>query len=140
MKVLSIEQMTKLKEHGVDTSKASVRVGKMEFKHGDPWYGKEEYDVFLFDNEDNDTQCFVESYRAFTLQDVVELLPCEIFTSRSNFYLNITKFDGNSYTISYEIQLQDGLIEEIILQADDILECSYQMLIWAIENGHLKTK
>ena len=77
---------------------------------------------------------------AFSLQDVLELLPVEIFTGRSNFYLNIAKFDNNSYTISYEIQLQDGSIEEVLLSDNNLLEGAYEMLIWVIENGHLKTK
>lgn len=127
MKVLSLEQMNKLKELGVDvTPKAECIMYSS--------VGGDDYKLMYGQSVCED------DIKAFTLQDVVELLPCEIFTSRSNFYLNITKFDGNSYTISYEIQLQDGSIEEIILQADDILECSYQMLIWIIENGYLKTK
>lgn len=124
MKVLSIEQMTKLKELGVDTSKASVRVGKMEFKHGDPWYGKEEYDVFLFDNEDNDTQCIVESYRAFNLQDVIELLPIENIDIRRNCH--------ERWVISYK--------DEITFKSEFMIDAAYLMLIWVIENGHLKTK
>ncbi len=137
MKVLSIEQMTKLKELGVDTSKASLHyvylpTARSIFNETDEL--ESEPTLFACNPE------MLDGYPTFALQDVVELLPCEIFTSRSNFYLNITKFDGNSYTISYEIQLQDGSIEEIILQADDILECSYNMLIWVIENGHLKKK
>ena len=127
MKVLSTEQMIRLKELGVAVKPKGMCL------------------MYTSDSSDNYYLKYGEStceddIKAFTLQDVVDLLPCEIFTSRSNFYLNITKFDGNSYTISYEIQLQDGSIEEIILQADGILECSYQMLIWVIENGHLKTK
>ena len=35
MKVLTIEQMNKLKELGIDVSNASVRVGQMVFYHGD---------------------------------------------------------------------------------------------------------
>ena len=132
MKVLSIEQMNKLKQLGVDTSKASVRVGKMEFKHGDPWYGKEEYDVFLFDNEDNDTQCFVESYRAFTLQDVIELLP---YTFNNN-YLIIYRSISIYYFIYENMNLEDDILEK----GRNPLEAAYNMLIWVIENNYLKTK
>ena len=127
MKVLSIEQMTKLKELEIDVTPKEECLMYSSV-------GGDDYKLMYGQSVCEDDM------KAFTLQDVVELLPCEIFTSRSNFYLNITKFDDNSYTISYEIQLQDGSIEEIILQADGILECSYQMLIWVIENGHLKTK
>lgn len=127
MKVLSIEQMTRLKELGVD-----VTPNGLDFMYSTVVL--DEYRLMYAESVCEDDM------KAFNLQDIVELLPCEIFTGRSNFYLNIAKFDGNCYTISYEIQLQDGSIEEIILQADDILECSYQMLIWVIENNYLKTK
>lgn len=127
MKVLSIEQMNQLKELGVDVKPKGTCL----------MYTSDSSDDYYLKYGESTCE---DDIKAFGLQDLIELLPCEIFTSRSNFYLNITKFDGNSYTISYEIQLQDGSIEEIILQADDILECSYQMLIWVIENGHLKTK
>lgn len=35
-----------------------------------------------------------DDMKAFNLQDVIELLPSEIFNGRSNFYLNIAKFDN----------------------------------------------
>lgn len=140
MKVLSIEQMTKLKELGVDTDKASIRVGQMIFTQSDPWYGTEKYDIYLLDHEDNDTQCFVESYRAFNLQDVVELLPAEIQTNDSNYYLVITKIAKDSYISAYDIDLQDGSMNEVQFFSNDVLDAAYQMLIWVIENGYLKTK
>ena len=138
MKVLSIEQMTKLKELGVDTSKASVRVGKMEFKHGDPWYGKEEYDVFLFDNEDNDTQCFVESYRAFTLQDLIELLPKSIIINSVKHWFCVNQ---NCLLTEFQVMYFDGDDSYgVIKQNKSLLQAAYEMLIWVIENNYLKTK
>ena len=68
MKVLTIEQMNKLKELGVDVSNASVRVGQMVFYHGDSLYGVDSYNVHLLKDDDDDTSCFEEEYKAFTLQ------------------------------------------------------------------------
>ena len=140
MKVLSVNQMQKLKELGIDTSKASIRVGRMIFTQSDPWYGKEEYDVYLFDHEDNDTDCFVEEYRTFTLQDIIELLQgTKSFYFRKeceNFYLKIEKFSDTNYSISYENS--DHFI--VGFSGSCLLTCAYNMLIWVAENGYLKTK
>ena len=122
----TIEQMNKLKDLGVDvTPKDECLI----------YQNVMGIDILAFTDKFQN-----EEVKAFTLQDVIELLPGEIFTGRSNFYLTIVKFDKKSYAISYEIQLQDGSIDEIILQADDLLEGAFEMLIWVIENEHLKTK
>ena len=68
MKVLSIEQMNRLKELGVNVSNASVRVGQIVFYHGDSWYCVDSYNVHLFKDDDDDTSCFEEEYKAFSLQ------------------------------------------------------------------------
>ena len=134
MKVLSFEQMQKLKELGIDTSKASIRVGRMIFTQSDPWYGKEEYDVYLFDHEDNDTNCFVEKYRAFTSQDIIELLPREV-TDCADYQLLIDK-QRDSYSVSYENT--DSFL--VSFCRVELLDCLYEMLLWVIDNDYLETK
>ena len=134
MKVLSANQMQKLKELGIDTSKASIRVGQMIFTHGDPWYEKEEYDVYLFDHEDNDTNCFVEEYRAFTSQDIIELLPHEV-TDYADYQLLIDK-QRDSYSVSYENT--DSFL--VSFCRVELLDCLYEMLLWVIDNDYLEKK
>jgi len=134
MKVLSDNQMQKLKELGIDTSKASIRVGQMIFTQSDPWYGKEEYDVYLFDHEDNDTNCFVEEYRAFTSQDIIELLPHEV-TDYADYQLLINK-QRDSYSVSYENT--DSFL--VSFCRVELLDCLYEMLLWVIDNDYLETK
>lgn len=134
MKVLSFEQMRKLKELGIGTSKARIRVGQMIFTQSDPWYGKEEYDVYLFDHEDNDTDCFVEEYRAFTSQDIIELLPHEV-TDYADYQLLINK-QRDSYSVSYENT--DSFL--VSFCRVELLDCLYEMLLWVIDNNYLETK
>ena len=100
MKVLTIEQMNKLKELGVDTSNASVRVGQMVFYHGDSWYGVDSYNVHLLKDDDDDTSCFEEEYKAFTLQDIIELLPPQLMHKEKNIYLNFENI-GKEYGFYY---------------------------------------
>ena len=134
MKLLSVNQMQKLKELGIDTSKASIRVGQMIFTQSDPWYGKEEHDVYLFDHEDNDTNCFVEEYRTFTSHDIIELLPREV-TDYVDYQLLIDK-QRDSYSVSYE----NTNFFLVSFCRVELLDCLYEMLLWVIDNDYLEKK
>ena len=130
MKVLTIEQMNRLKELGVDVNNASVRVGQMVFYHGDFLYGVDSYNVHLLEDDDDDTSCFEEEYKAFTLQDIIELLPYEI----KGYYLAIAKPNG----LNNILYISDGILYNT--KCDSILQAAYEMLILVIENGYFKTK
>lgn len=138
MKVLSIEQMNRLKELGVDVSNASVGVGQMVFYHGDSWYGVDSYNVHLLKDDDDDTSCFEEEYRTFTLQDIVELLPDTIEVDKNSYYYLILQKETNAY---YHC-VYENLDLEILHRytSSTMIESAYQMLLWVIENGYLKTK
>ena len=136
MKVLSIEQMNKLKELGVDVSNASARVGQMLFYHGDSWYGIDSYNLTLLNDDDDDTSCFEEEYKAFSLQDIIELLPGKLIYEESNLYLTFENID-NEYGFCY---VACDFEVRIYFNNRDILQAAYNMLLWVIENGYLKTK
>ena len=111
MKVLSIEQMTMLKELGVDVTPneeclmySSVGGDDYKLMHGQ-------------------SVC-EDDMKAFTLQDVVELLPIENIDIRRNCH--------EKWVISYK--------DEITFKSEFMIDAAYNMLIWVIENGHLKTK
>ena len=82
-----------------------------------------------------------DDIKAFNLQDVVELLPSKIKIEESDYLLKIYTLSSR---FSYEI-LSDPLcgdydsFEEIVFRSNNILDAAYNMLIWGIENGHLKT-
>ena len=111
MKVLSIEQMTKLKELGVDVKPKGTCL------------------MYTSDSSDNYYLKYGEStceddIKAFGLQDLIELLPIENIDIRRNCH--------EKWVISYK--------DEITFKSEFMIDAAYQMLIWVIENGHLKTK
>ena len=126
MKVLSIEQMTRLKELGVEVAPKE--------------------DCLMYSAVGGDYKLMYgqsvceDDMKAFYLQDVIELLPAEIETIESNYYLTITKYFYNSYVVCYFIESQDDSYSFIYFECETILDAAYQMLLLVIENGYLKTK
>ena len=124
MKVLSIEQMNQLKELGVDVKP------------------KGECLMYTSDSSDNYYLKYGEStceddVAAFSLQDLIELLPKRLMSDFGDADLIIQpNRDATVYVISYEPK------NDIIawFYDENILDAAYQMLIWVIENGYLKTK
>ena len=126
MKVLSIDQMTKLKELGVDVKP------------------KGECLMYTSDSSDNYYLKYGEStceddVVAFGLQDI-ELLPENVVIKRKKnyhtFYLNIEKYSETNWCVSYEN-------DELFLvshSTSNPLDSSYNMLITCIQESYLKTK
>ena len=109
MKVLSIDQMSRLKKLGVDVSPK------------EDWLM---YSAVGGDSKLMDGQSVCEDdMKAFNLQDVVELLPIENIDIRRNCH--------EKWVISYK--------DEITFKSEFMIDAAYEMLIWVIENGHLKT-
>ena len=121
MKVLSIEQMTKLKELGVDVKpKGECLIYQIVMG----------IDILtITDKFSND------DVAAFSLQDIVELLPHSI-KDKSYIYNLSVDYYANQFTIHYTYDY------EPLIQFDNnsFLQAAYEMLIWVIENGYLKTK
>lgn len=154
--VLSIEQMQKLKELGVDISKASMvclfqddesnicdwdEVVEECSEFGDcfQYFVKNDecsHNMVYMSLLDAEGGYYDHSYRedcaAFTLQDIIELLPYEFNGSYLKIYRGI-----NMYYFIYEnINNEDSVMEK----GDTVLNAAYNMLIWVAENGYLKTK
>ena len=125
MKVLSIEQMNRLKKLGVDvTPKAECIMYSS--------VGGDDYKLMYAESVCED------DIKAFTLQDVIELLPKIIHVDHIECYLVILQaVDGFFVQYSEKDCLEDDIIW---FYNDNILDAAYEMLIWVIENGHLKTK
>ena len=119
MKVLSLEQMNQLKELGVDVKPKGMCL------------------MYTSDSSDNYYLKYGEStceddVKAFSLQDLIELLP---YTFNNN-YLRIYRSISIYYFIYENMNLEDDVLEK----GRNPLEAAYNMLIWVIENGYLKTK
>ena len=111
MKVLSIEQMNQLKELGVDVKPKGTCL------------------MYTSDSSDNYYLKYGEStceddIKAFSLQDLIELLPIENIDIRRNCH--------EKWVISYK--------DEITFKSEFMIDAAYEMLIWVIENNYLKTK
>ena len=131
--VLSIEQMQKLKELGVDVSKASMcYIGKYpscDFSDGDK--------IVVVSNDFN-KRLYNEFGPAFTLQDIIELLPKTLPHQFLSLTLRITK-DSVEY-VDYSF-FEDVFTEYSGYdEKSDILNAAYNMLIWVAENGYLTSK
>ena len=139
---LSIEQMNHLKELGVDISGASMFWEKQKVD----WMGNDinNEPYLIFKRRSRVIQNF-ESYEvtpAFTLQDILEMLPKRIsvvdeeYDDVYHIYILMSDCKGRvSYdTINYNYH-NTYLID---FDGDNILDASYEMLCWVAENGYLK--
>ena len=130
--VLSIEQMQKLKELGVDTSKASMcyisKYTSCDFDDGD--------EIVVVCNDFN-KRLYNEFGPAFTLQDIIELLPKSILINSVKHWICV---GPNCLLTEFQIMYVDGDDSYAVMKQDkSLLQAAYNMLIWVIENGHLKT-
>lgn len=125
MKVLSIDQMTRLKELGVDVTP------------------KEECLMYTSDSSDNYYLKYGEStceddVAAFSLQDIIELLPKSIRINSVKHWFCVSQ---NWLLTEFQVMYFAGYDSyDVIKQNKSLLQAAYNMLIWVIENGHLKTK
>lgn len=125
---LSIEQMQHLNELGVDIRTASLC-----------WVCLNSEPYLSFYNKDypqEDTKVIP----AFTLQDILDLLPKDICkegcTWAASLYIDYENNRiayGNTDRYGFEIY-HERIIEETLIDA------AYEMLCWCIENGYLGTK
>ena len=123
MKVLTIEKMNKLKELGVDVKPKGMCL------------------MYTYDSSDNYYLKYGEStceddVAAFGLHDVIELIPGKLTHEESNLYLTFENID-NEYGFCYVAWDYEV---RIYFNNRDILQAAYEMLLWVIENGYLKTK
>lgn len=119
MKVLSIEQMIRLKELGVDV-KPKGKCLMYTSDSSDDYYLKY-----------GESTC-EDDIKAFSLQDLIELLPYTF----NGYYLKILRSSIAYYFIYENVNGEDSKIEK----GYTILQAAYNMLIWVVENGYLKTK
>lgn len=132
--VLSIDQMQHLKELGVDTSKASMKlVSNMQSSDCE------------YDDNDNPknfhyvaveqsfySKQYNEKGNVFTLQDIISMLPDSI----DNNILTIRKC-ANGVSVSYENLYTRSILS--ISQEDSLIKSSYEMLVWCLSYGIIKT-
>ena len=131
--VLSIEQMRKLKELGVDTSKASMHFLYMPTAKSimsGVYEVDDEPEVFVSQNGMN------HEHPTFTLQDIIELLTDGV--QKAIVFINNEEYFVKCYEIKYD---EENVFKIIYFDnIKQLLNACYEMLIWVAENGYLKTK
>ena len=130
--VLSIEQMQYLKKLGLDTSKASMVLIYID-DEGNTLDWEEAQDIFEYPEEfehlyDAETGNYDHSYRkdcgVFTLQNIIDLLPKEIYTKNELATLKIYFPNDGYWEFSYMglHKCMEFIIEE------NIIDAAYEML------------
>ena len=125
--------MKHLQELGLDTTSASMAWCKYD--------EDAEYKRVLPKDEDVFERCLVGQYvPAYTLQDVLELLPIEIKPCAKRFWLRIDLSDDCIYYYYEDCNLVEHRKKTISYNGmNGLIDAAYEMLCWCIENGYLKT-
>lgn len=129
--VLSIEQMKRLQELGLDTSDASIYWARLS--HGSRLDDKSKGDWFLSLQKEF-MVCGFASYEViptYTLQDILDKLPC--FLDRC--VLTLQKL-VNTWTCLYMEPYTCSILE--LKESEELIDAAYEMLCWVIESGYIK--
>lgn len=124
---LDVQQMQHLQELGLDTSNASMY-----------WLSYNGVSVaipinFHLPTSDNYVIC-----NAYTLQDVLDILPTEIKPAERRFWLRIDLSDECLYYYYDDCNLVEHRKKVIGYDGiDGLIDAAYSMLCWCIENGYL---
>lgn len=78
----------------------------------------------------------LESIPAFTLQNILDLLPSEIKENSECNILSIDKFPDYWYV---RYGLSDEFEPLISFEFKELIDAAYEMLCWCAENGFVKT-
>ena len=123
MKVLTIEQMNKLKELGVDVKPKGICL----------MYTSDSSDCYYLKYGESTCE---DDVAAFGLQDIIELLTDEV----ENVIVSVNNEDFYIKCWEYKHYEENELKKIHFVDINQILYSCYEMLIWVIENGYLKTK
>ena len=128
--VLNVQQMQHLQELGLDTSNASMY-----------WINYDGISVSIPSNfhlptsDNNYVIC-----GAYTLQDVLDVIPKEIKPNTTRYFLRIDLSDECFYYYYDDSNLVEHRKKVIGYDGiDELIDAAYSMLCWAIEQGYVET-
>ena len=127
---LDVQQMKHLQELWLDTSNASMY-----------WISYNGISVSIPSNfhlptSDNDYVIC----DAYTLQDVLKLIPQEIKPAEKRYWLRIDLADECLYYYHETIDLRERRDKTFSYYGEELIDAAYSMLCWCIENGYVKTE
>lgn len=122
---LSIEQMQKLKDLGIDTKDASLC-----------WVCDSEgnYSLSLHDEYCYE-MAFMNPVPAFTLQDMLEKIPSRL-GKKGKYFFSLHKIDEDIH-LEYSSPIGD---HALCAFCGSELDAAFDMLVWLAKNGYLKKK
>ena len=125
--ILSVEQMKHLQELGLDTSDGSMCwCYALSYKNA-KWELEIYEDVI---NQKRDS-AFWEIIPTYTLQDILDKLPCFIGTH----VLTLQKL-ANSGTCLYMEPYSRSILN--LTESKELINSAYEMLCWCIKNGYVE--
>ncbi|WP_368117781.1 hypothetical protein [Bacteroides sp. 2201st1_D9_2201SCRN_220225] len=125
--VLSVKQMKHLQELGLDTSDGSMCwCYALSYKNA-KWELEIYEDVI---NQKRDS-AFWEIIPTYTLQDILDKLPCFIGTH----VLTLQKL-ANSGTCLYMEPYSRSILN--LTESKELINSAYEMLCWCIKNGYVE--
>ena len=129
---LDVQQMQHLQELGLKLKPSLVHYYKIINIDSGKWY----LSVTTGDiSEDSPTYQYIPAY---TLQDVLDILPTEIKPAERRFWLRIDLSDECLYYYYDDCNLVEHRKKVIGYDGiDELIDAAYSMLCWAIENGYL---
>ena len=128
--ILDVQQMQHLQEMGLDTSNASASWYKpdMDTKYMSMFGHLKQEE--LMGNE--------ESIPAYTLQDVLDVLPIEIKYKDKRCWLCIELADEMIGYYYENARFEHRWVYyEVVMIDESLIDAAYRLLIWVIENGYI---
>lgn len=136
--VLSIEQMLNLQKLGIDTSNASA-----SWYRADPF---EDFQLMPFRYPKEELVWSEESIPAFTLQDILDILPVTVHYECVTYELRLKRmsfkksggYAKTMWAVLYE-NVED--IEHLVMYSEpDLLDAAYNFLLHCIKEGFINTR
>ena len=131
--VLDINQMWHLQELGLKLKPSLAHYYKIINIDSGKWY----LSVTIGDiSEDSPTYQYIPAY---TLQDVLELLPKEIKPAEKRHWLRIDLADECIYYYHETIDLMERRDKVFSYYGEELIDAAYNALCWCIENGYVES-
>lgn len=130
--VLDIEQMKHLQELGLKMELYTTLLCYVKFEDTD-WLLETCSDLYIIGIS-------FEAIPAYTLQDVLDLLPESITMDGEEYYLMVEK-DAVMYVLWTGVAQMTKVFGKgkCINNPQALIDYAYEMLCWCIENGHVET-
>ena len=129
---LDVQQMQHLQELGLELKPSFVHYFQIINVCSGKWY------LSLTDGDisGNATYRYIPAY---TLQDMLEMLPQEIKPAEKRHWLRIDLADECIYYYHETIDLMERRDKVFPYYGEELIDAAYNALCWCIENGYVKT-